>query len=179
MEFNTLLEHFGRSGYDITNNINVFMNSKKQVVLRFINKSSDQTWPLLEQTKYKFKTPSTLSDITEIINVSNSIKSCTDCGLIFSTIENKSCPTCLMKDILKRANALLVNDIDCSLCGNKCINGLYGNNGKTILTCGHHMCNGCFFNIKKSGQKFVCTDDTINTIVNCPFCRSKENVTYK
>ncbi len=176
MEFNTLLEHFGRSGYDITNNINVFMNSKKQVVLRVRKKSNDQVWSWLEQTKYKFKTPSTLSDITEIINVSKSIKNCADCGLIFSTIENKSCPTCLMKDILKRANALLINDIDCSLCGNKCINGLSGNNGKKKLMCGHHMCNGCFGNIKKSGQKFVCTDDSIKTTITCPFCRAKENV---
>ena len=174
MEFNTLLEHFGRSGYNITNNINAFMNSKKQVVLRF--RRIDEWW--FDQTKYKFKTPSTIHDVSNILKVSKSIKKCYECNTIYSDIENIKCPECSMKYLLNLAHEALPDETDCSLCGTKCFNGMVGKCGKTKLTCGHQMCNDCYDSIKKNGDKFICTDNSMKVTITCPFCRAKENVVY-
>lgn len=178
MEFNTLLEHFGRSGYNVTDNVNAFMNSKKQVVLRFKKTTTSGQWSWLEQTKYKFKTPSTINDVSNIIKVSKSIKQCNDCSTIYSIFETINCPICSMVKLLELADTTTSDITECSLCGSKCFNGMLGNNGKAQLLCNHQMCNACFDNIKKTGDKFVCTDGTIKATITCPFCRAKENVAY-
>lgn len=176
MEFNTLLEHFGRSGYSVTDNVNVFMNSKKQIVLRVRRTSTSGEWSWMEQTKYKFKTPSTMNDVSSIIQVSKSIKHCDDCRTVYSDIESAQCPSCSMRNLMNIARETSPGEIECSLCTTKCFSGMIGKRGKTQLMCGHQMCNGCFDNIKKNGDKFICTDGGIKTTITCPFCRAKENV---
>ena len=176
MEFNTLLEHFGRSGYNVTDEVNAFMNSKRQIVLRFRRKSTSGQWSWMEQTKYKFKTPSTIVDVSNIIQISKSLKQCDDCRTVYSDVESMSCPLCSMRNLLEDAGDAPSGEIECSLCGTKCFNGMIGKCGKAQLMCGHHMCNGCFDNIKKNGDKFICTDNSLNTRITCPFCRAKENV---
>jgi hypothetical protein len=81
-----------------------------------------------------------------------------------------------MKNLLQLAGDTQPDEIECNLCSTKCFNGMIGKYGKTQLMCGHQLCNGCFGNIKKNGDKFVCTDDSIKTTITCPFCRAKENV---
>jgi len=178
MEFNTLLEYFGRSGYNVTDDVNVFMNSKKQIVLRFKKKITPENWTYLEQTKYKFKSPSTITDVSNIIHLCKSIKQCCDCRTVYSDIENAKCPMCSMRSLMDVAQEASLDETECSLCGSKCFNGMIGNCGKTRLMCGHQMCNGCYENIKKTGDKFICTDDSLKSTITCPFCRAKENVAY-
>lgn len=176
MEFNTLLEHFGRRGYDVTNTINVFLNSKKQIVLRMKKTAQDPEWTWTEQTNYKFKMPSTIHDVSNIIRVAKSIRQCPTCRTIHSEYDNINCPKCDMKQLIEKATNASIDEIDCSLCGNRCLEGLLGKNGKTKLICGHQMCNNCFEGIKKNGQRFICTDDTVMSSISCPFCRHHENV---
>ena len=178
MEFNTLLEHFGRSGYNVTDDVNVFMNSKKQIVLRFKRRSTSRTWFWLEQTKYKFKTPSTINDVSNIIHMSKSLKQCEDCGTVFSNVESPHCQPCSMKKLINSARNSSLDEIECSLCSTRCFSGMIGPCGKTKLTCGHQMCNGCYGSIKKNGDKFICTDNSLKATITCPFCRAKENVAY-
>ena len=176
MEFNTLLEHFGRSGYNVTDEVNVFMNSKKQIVLRFRRRSKSGEWSWTEQTKYKFKSPSTITDVSNIIHISKSLKQCDDCRTVFSNVESAGCPICSMRKLLQNADDMPSGEFECSLCSTKCFSGMIGKCGKAHLGCGHQMCNGCFDNIKKNGDKFICTDNSLNTRITCPFCRAKENV---
>ena len=174
MEFNALLEHFGRSGYNVSEKLNLFMNSKKQIVLRYKLETNGYSW--YETTNYKFKMPSTIDDISNIIHMTNSIQRCGECKVIYSTHEHPTCPECAMAAMIKRAESIKANYQECTLCGNKCIKGLIGKLEKIKLTCEHEMCRSCLDGLKRGGSKFYSVDSTIMTTITCPFCRQKENV---
>jgi len=176
MEFNTLLEHYGRDGYDISHSINLFLNSKKQIVIRYRRITPPHGYGWLGSTKYKFKMPSTTEDLSNIIHFAKSVTFCDTCKTVHSTIEHPTCPKCTMRKIMESANNIQVENNECPLCGNNCIKGMMGKLGRIKLTCGHGMCRECLEKIKKNGEKFYCTDNTIKTTISCPFCREKENI---
>jgi hypothetical protein len=174
MEFNTLLEHFGRSGYNVSEKLNLFMNSKKQIVLRYKLETNGYSW--YQTTNYKFKMPSTIDDVSSIIHVANSIERCGECKVIYSIYEHPTCPECAINTMIKKAQAIKSECQECSLCGSKCIKGLIGNLEKIQLGCTHEMCRSCLSELKRSGSKFYSVDNTVMTTITCPFCRQKENV---
>ena len=175
MEFNCLLEHFGRKGYDVSTSTNLFINSKKQIVIRH-RVVTEQGYTWVEATTYKFKLPSTLEDVTNIIHMANSITRCDSCSDVFSTFDHSACPHCTMEKLLETVGNMKVQENECTLCGGRCVKGLIGKSEKVRLSCGHEMCRSCMDGVKKNGQRFYSTDDTMVTTISCPFCRQKENV---
>ena len=170
MEFTTLLELSGRDGHTISDTINLFLNSKKEIIVRHSYKYG---WI---QSKYKFKAPSTTNDVAGIIRVADSVHRCECCRTMWSSLETESCPKCMLARMVNCARTDNTGEMECALCGSISIPGMIGKLGTTTLGCGHKMCNGCLVGIKKSGVRFYDTDNGISTRVSCPFCRSEENV---
>ena len=170
MEFTSLLELAGRDGHTISDTINLFLNSKKEVIIRH---SYAYGWI---SSKYKFKAPSTMKDVADMIKVADSVHRCESCRTIWSEVETDSCPRCLLTQMVNCARTDKGGTTMCTICNSKCIPGMVGKTGKTKLLCGHELCNGCMTGLKKNGTRFYDTDNGIATRITCPFCRNEENV---